>query len=114
MPLPRSLANLRREISEKKWEEAWMWSNKRIRERKYQMPKTMHQNKLVVQGPKRLAGRYHQLKTGHCRAGGYLKWTKNFYMVECRSCRYRMQTREQLFKNCDRWRMQQKIMWAEI
>ena len=25
-----------------------------------------------------------------------------------------MQTREHLFKNCDRWRMQQKIMWAEI
>ena len=24
------------------------------------------------------------------------------------------QTREHLFKNCDRWRPQQKIMWAEI
>ena len=44
MPPPRSLANLKREISERKWEEAWTWSKKRVRGRKYQMPKTMHQN----------------------------------------------------------------------
>jgi len=114
MPPPRSLANLKREISERKWEEAWTWSKKRVRGRKYQMPKTMHQNNMVARGPKRLAGRYHQLKTGHCRIGQYLKWTKNSDTAECGWCRYRTQTREHLFKNCDRWRMQQKIMWAEI
>jgi len=27
---------------------------------------------------------------------------------------YRTRTRTSLFKNCDRWRPQQKIMWAEI
>jgi len=69
MPLPRSLANLKQDISEKKWEEAWMWSKKRVRGRKYLMPKTIHQNKLVAQSSKRLAGRYHQLRTRHCRTG---------------------------------------------
>jgi len=114
MPPPRSLANLKREILERKWEEAWTWSKKRVRVRKYQMPKTMHQNNMVARGPKRLAGRYHQLKTGHCRTGQYLKWTKNSDTAECGWCQYTTQTREHLFKNCDRWRLQQKIMWAEI
>jgi len=97
-----------------KWEEAWTWSKKRVKGKKYQMPKTMHQNNMVARGPKRLAGRYHQLKTGHCRTGQYLKWTKNSNTAECGRCQYKTQTREHLFKNCDRWRPQQKIMWAEI
>jgi len=59
-------------------------------------------------------GRYHQLKTGRCRIGQYLKWTKNSNTAECGWCRYKTRTREHLFKNCDRWRPQQKIMWAEI
>jgi len=114
MPLPRSLANLKREISERKWEEAWTWAKKRVRGKKYQMRETMHQNDMVARAPKRLAGRYHQLKTGNCRTGQYLKWTKNSNTAECGWCRYKTQTREYLFKNCDRWRPQQKIMWAEI
>ena len=111
MPPPRSLANLKREISE---EEAWTWSRNRVKGKKYQMRKTMHQNNMVARGPKRLAGRFHQLKTGHCRTGQYLKWTKNSDTAECGWCQYKTQTREHLFKNCDKWRPQQKIMWAEI
>ena len=86
MPPPRSLANLKREISERNWEEAWTWSKKRVRGRKYQMPKTMHQNNMVARGPKRLAGRYYQLKTRHCRTGQYLKWTKNSNTAKCGWC----------------------------
>jgi len=41
----------------------WTWSKNRVKGKKYQMPKTMHQNNMVARGPKRLAGRYHQLKT---------------------------------------------------
>jgi len=114
MPPPRSLANLKREISEKKWEEAWIWSKNRVRGKKYQMPNTMHQNSMVAQTSKRLAGRFHQLKTGHCCTGQYLKWTKNSDTAECGWCRYKSQTREHLFKNCDKWKMQQKILWAEV
>jgi len=87
--------------SEKKWEEAWTWSRNRDKGKKYQMPKTMHQN-MVARGPKRLAGRFHQLKTGHCRTGQYLKWTKNSDTAECGWCQYKTQTREHLFKNCDK------------
>jgi ribonuclease HI len=114
MPLPRSLANLKREIAERKWEEAWAWSKKRVKGKKYQMPKAIHQNSLVTRAPKRLAERYHQLRTGHCRTGQYLKWTKNADSAECGWCRYRTQTREHLFKNCERWKRQQKILWAEV
>jgi len=89
MPPPRSIANLKREIPERKCEEAWTWSKKRVRGRKYQMPKTIHQNNMVARGPKRLAGRYHQLKTGHCRTRQYLKWTKNANTAECGWCKYR-------------------------
>jgi len=113
-PPPRFLANLKREISEKKWEEARTWSRNRVKGKKYQMPRTMRQNNMVARGPKRLAGRFHQLKTGHCRTGQNLKWTKNSDKAECGWCQYKTQTSEHLFKNCDKWRPQQKIMWAAI
>jgi len=47
MPLSTSPANVRRETSEKKWEEAWTWSKNRVRGRKYGMPRTMRQNNTV-------------------------------------------------------------------
>jgi len=43
MPLPRSLANTRREIAEEKWEEARNCSERRIK-KKYRMPGKMRQN----------------------------------------------------------------------
>jgi len=36
MPFPRSFAHLKREISEKKWQEAKMWANSRAAGKKYQ------------------------------------------------------------------------------
>ena len=114
MPLPRSLANLRREIAERKWEEAWTWAKNRVNRKKYRMPESRRQSNWVARGPKRLAGRYHQLKTGHCRTGQYFKWAKKSDTAECGWCRYRIQTREHLFKNCKEWKMQQKILWAEV
>jgi len=41
MPLPRSLANTRREIAEEKWEEARSWSERGIKKKKYRMPGEM-------------------------------------------------------------------------
>jgi len=40
MPLPRSLSNLKREISEKKWAEARQWAGGRTSKLKYRMPKS--------------------------------------------------------------------------
>jgi hypothetical protein len=54
MPLPRSLANIKREISEKKW----------ITAKKYRMPGEQRSNGVVDRCSKRLAGRFHQLKNG--------------------------------------------------
>jgi len=53
------------------------WSERRIKEKKYKMPGKMHQSTAVARGPKRLAERFHQLRTGHCRTGQYLEWAKN-------------------------------------
>jgi len=39
MPLPRSLANLGREISEKKWAEARQWAGGRTTKTKHRLPK---------------------------------------------------------------------------
>ena len=39
-PLPRSLANLKREISEKKWVEACQWAGARTSKKKYRLPET--------------------------------------------------------------------------
>jgi ribonuclease HI len=114
MPQPRSLANLKREISEKKWVEARQWVEGRITVRKYRLRAEQRMERIVAGCPKRLAARYYQLKTGHCLTGQYLKWTKSRTSAKCGWCSYGVQTREHLFKNCPRWKLQQKNLWAEV
>jgi len=77
IPLPRSLANLKREISEKKWAEARQWAGGRTFKAKYRMPKTQKPDGVVAGSIKRLASRFYQIKTGHCLTGQYLNWTKD-------------------------------------
>jgi len=48
MPLPRSLAHLKREITEKKWEEAREWAGSRTSRQKYRMPKGLRPDALVA------------------------------------------------------------------
>ena len=72
LPLPRSLANLKREISEKKWAEARQWAGCRTSKAKHRMPKRQKPDGTVAGSTKRLASRFYQLKTGHCLTGQYL------------------------------------------
>jgi hypothetical protein len=46
--------------------------------------------------------------------GQYLQWTKNRAIAECWWCLYQTQTREHLFKDCPRWKRQQKTHWAKV
>jgi len=48
MPLPRSLAHLKREISEKKWAEARQWAGGRTSRKKYSMPSRQKQDGTVA------------------------------------------------------------------
>ena len=114
MPLPRSLANLKREISEKKWAEARQWAGGRTSKEKYRMPGSQKPNGVVAGSTKKLASRFYQLRTGHCRTGQYLNWRKNRPTPQCWWCRCPSQTRDHLFKVCPEWKMQQKILWAEV
>ena len=113
-PLPRSLANLRREISEKKWAEARQWAGGRTSKKKYRMPSSQKPDGAVANSSKRIASRFYQLKTGHCLTGQYLNWTKNRPTPQCWWCRHRTQTRDHLFKECPEWKPQQRILWAEV
>jgi ribonuclease HI len=104
VPLPRSLAHLKQEISEKKWLEAKMWADSRVTGKKYQY---CRQGKVCykpdaapAKTSKRLAARFYQLKMGHWLTGQYLKWTKNRPSAKCWWCPYQSQTREHLFKHC--------------
>ena len=54
MPLPRSLANPKREISEKKWAEARQWAGGRTSKTKYRMPKSQRPDGTVAGSTKRL------------------------------------------------------------
>jgi len=76
-PLPKSLANIRREISEKKWMEARQWAKGRTSKKKYKMPKSQRPDGMVAGSTKRLASRFYQLKMGHYLTGEYLHWTKS-------------------------------------
>jgi len=111
-PIPRSLANLKREIS-KQWMEARQWAGGRTSKRKYRMPQSQRPDGTVAGSNKRLASRFYQLKTGHCLTGQCLSWTKNRPTPQCWWCRYRTQTRDHLFKECPKWKLQQKILLAE-
>ena len=113
VPLPRSLANLKREISEKKWVEARQWAGGRTSKAKYRMPKSQKPDGTVASSTKKLASRFYQVKTGHCLSDS-INWTKNRPTPQCWWCRYPTQTREHLFKACPEWKAQQKILWAEV
>jgi len=65
----------------------------------------------VSDSRKRVAARFYQFKTGHCQ---YLEWTKNRDSAQCWWCGCKKQTREQVFKNCGRWKQQQKVLWKEV
>jgi len=113
-PLPRSLANIRREISEKKWMEARQWAGGRISRKKYKMLRSQRPDGTVAGSTKRLASRFYQLKTEHARTGKYLHWTKARWTAQCWWCPHPKQTREHLLKGCPRWRKQQKVLWMEV
>jgi len=52
MPLPRSLANIKREITEKKWAEARKWAGRRTSKRKYKMPESQRPDSVVAEAPR--------------------------------------------------------------
>jgi len=90
VPLPRSLTNLKREISEKNWVEARQWAGGRTSKAKYRMPESQRPDGTVAGGAKRLASRFYQVKTGHCLTGQYLHWTKSRPTPQCWWCRYQI------------------------
>jgi hypothetical protein len=69
MPLPKSLAYLKREISEKKWVEARRWTGGQVAAKKYKLPREQRLDITAASSSKRLASRFYQLKTGHCLTG---------------------------------------------
>ena len=83
MPLPRSLANLKREISEKRWVEARRWAGGRTSKKKYKMPESHKPGSVIAESTKRLASRYYQLKTGHAHTGQHLHWAKVRPTAQC-------------------------------
>jgi len=114
VPLPRSLAHIKREILTKKWDEARQWAVKQISAKKYRMPRTQQPDKTVARSNKWVAARFYQIKTGHFHTGQYLEWTENRTSVQCWWCRCKEQTREHVFKNCGQWKEQQKVLWKEV
>jgi len=91
MLLPRSLAHLKREISEKKWADARQWAGGRTSKTKYRMPKSEKPDGTVSWNTKRLASRLYQVKTGRCLDGQCLHWTENRPAPHCWWCRYQTQ-----------------------
>jgi len=59
MPVPRSLANIKQDISEKKWVEARQWAGGRTSKMKYKMPQSQRPNNTVAASTKRLASRFY-------------------------------------------------------
>jgi len=64
MLLPRSLASLKREISEKKWAEARRWAGDRVTAKKHKMPEKQRSSRAAAGCSKKLVARLYQAKTG--------------------------------------------------
>ena len=115
MPLPASLAHLKRRISEKKWKEAQEWSLARIKTRSFDTRRLKKgTDPTPAKAPKRVAARYYQLKTGHALTAIHMKRIKRQENDQCWWCFRSKQTREHLLKHCTPWRAQQKAMWAKV
>ena len=69
---------------------------------------------MVADTTKRLASRFYQLKTGHARIRQYLHWAKVHPNAQCWWCKCPSQTRDRLFKVCPEWKVQQKVLLAEV
>ena len=59
MPLPRSLAHLKQEISEEKWAEARRWAAGRATGSIYKLPSKQRPDGAVAGSSKRLASRFY-------------------------------------------------------
>jgi len=115
MPLPRSLANLKREFSEAKWNDAKERSYSRINRKKHRPSKKQLPDPAVARSKKRLASRFYRLKTRHALTGEYLhQGTKSRPSAQRWWCERRntKQIREHLFKKCPAWKKQQKSLWT--
>jgi len=89
------------------------WVKGRITAQKYRMPDKQGPNRVVDGCSKRLAGRFHQLKTGHCLTGipPLDKEAADDQMLEVQ---YQTRTREHFSKCCPHRKCLQKILWAEV
>jgi hypothetical protein len=83
MPPPRSLAHLKREISEKTWAEARQCAGGQTSRKKYKMPAKQKPDGIVTGSSMRQASRFCQLTTGHCLTGQYLNWRKSLHTAQC-------------------------------
>jgi len=94
MPLPRSLANIKRKISEKKWVKGRQRAGGRTSKTKYRMPKSQSPDGTVAGSSERLASRFYQVKTGHCLLLGSTSTGRRTGPPRSAGCRYQIQTRE--------------------
>jgi len=116
-PLPRSLANVKRGFSEKKWTDSKNWTREkpaRASNRKYRPGGFQKPVPTVAKARKRLAAFFYQLKMGHCLTGQYLAWTARRLDATSWWCQYHTQTRDHLFKHCPEWENQQRTLWNTV
>jgi len=64
---------------------------------------------------KSLAARFYRLKSGHAPVGTYLKRFGHRDDDKCWWCGGKtVQTREHLFRHCNRWKDQQRTLWKAV
>jgi len=113
MPLPRSLANLKRETSEKKWAEARQWAGGRTCRTKYRMPKSQRPDGAGLEVPRSSPRGSSRSRRSPASPGSTSTGRRTGSPLSAGG-RYRIRTWEHLFKECPEWKAQQKILWAEV
>lgn len=106
-----SAANLNRICAEAKRAETLAWIRRKTGKRPgYKIPKKPNMAPMLAR--KTIAARFYQLKTGHALIGPYLTRIRARDTDECWWCEKGVtQTREHLFKNCERWKGEQDALW---
>jgi ribonuclease HI len=115
-----SLAHVARGISERKWSEHMGWVKERCRGKRYYLLRDRQRTDPVAsRAQKTIASRFYQLRLNKAPIGPYLTEVGQAVDDRCWWCSNESgtgpsQTREHLFKHCNRWKEQQATMWREV
>ena len=85
-----------------------------VAQRAYRAQSGWKLDPIVAAAPKKVAGRYYQLKTGHAAVGAYLRKVQARESEACQGCQAPSETVHHLLFECREWRKQRRALYKAL